>query len=73
VIGRGELVEVKREMAARHGRPEAVLNRHILAVLERVGGDVDLAATAMVMRPRPGWVAEIIPDGAGLPVRVVRS
>lgn len=32
----------------------------LAALLERVAGDVDLAATAFSMRPRPKWVSDLL-------------
>jgi hypothetical protein len=32
----------------------------IAAVFERVDHDVDLAATALTMRPRPSWVRDLV-------------
>lgn len=35
-------------------------------ILAAVDADVDLAATAIVMRPRPAWVAEMLGPSLGL-------
>lgn len=56
-----------RELA---GLPLAIPLRSIAAVLERAGDDVDLALTALVLDPRPPWVAELLGVHRDRPLRM---
>jgi hypothetical protein len=67
-IDAGAIAAVRELIAARGGRPAHLADRALAQLLDRVP-DVDLAATAVVMEPRPAWVAELIPHGAGLTVK----
>jgi hypothetical protein len=50
----------------RGGRTAGISDVMLRAVLSKTD-DVDLAATAITMCPRPAWVRDIIPKGAGMP------
>jgi hypothetical protein len=62
------IAELRELVAARGGAPGVVADAQLERLLARLP-DVDLAATAVVMDPRPAWVAEFLPNGAGLPIR----
>jgi hypothetical protein len=42
------------------GLPDDVKLESVTAVIERCGGDWDLAMTALTMKPRPQWVSELL-------------
>lgn len=56
-----EVAEIRERLAARgvQLRPETdpVM---ITRVLDRVGGDVDLAVDALALEPRPGWLRDLV-------------
>lgn len=50
-------VELLRQQAE---APPSISDAALRRLLNTVNGDVDLAATALCMRPRPRWVHELI-------------
>lgn len=45
-------------LRAEAGLPTDVSAKNVAWLVDRVGGDLDLALTAITMIPRPAWVAE---------------
>lgn len=54
------VVSTLREMIHERGGRTAGVRREQLAMLAEVCPDLDLAATAYVMEPRPEWVREVV-------------
>jgi hypothetical protein len=52
----GEVIALRKEA----GLPDDVSAIKVSEVIERVGGDFDLALSALTMVPRPGWVIETL-------------
>ena len=59
-------VRALRELVLERGGQTAGISDAMWQGVLEVCGDVDLAATAVTMRPRPDWVACIVPDGRGM-------
>jgi hypothetical protein len=57
---------LREQILERGGRTAGISDVMLRAVLSKTD-DVDLAATAITMCPRPAWVRIIIPKGAGMP------
>lgn len=60
----GALKQLREEA----GLPSAVSLAAVKRVLDRIGGDVDLALTALTMIPRPAWVIDLLGVHADRPV-----
>lgn len=56
---------VRTLLREKGGYPQHLTQAQLGEVLRRVDGDADLAATAIRMWPRPGWLGEIIPGDRG--------
>lgn len=48
------------------GGPAPVASRTLGLILDACNGDVDLAATAITMAPRPPWVCELLGPTKGM-------
>jgi len=62
----GKAMQARSLIADRGGIPAELTTHQIQKVVE-VCGDPDLAATALTMVPRPGWVRDIVPGSKGIP------
>lgn len=54
--------ELREEIIGRGGHDliAKAENRGLGLVLTKVGGDIDLAADAVLMKPRPAWIEELV-------------
>ena len=52
--------ELRTEITVRGGNVAGTTDLQLGRILTACGGDTDLAATACVMKPRPGWVESFL-------------
>jgi hypothetical protein len=60
-LSAGDIALLRREIVARGGDIARLTDASLARVLRTTAGDVDLAATAVVMEPRPTWVTALLP------------
>lgn len=59
MISYGDSMLLREEIADRGGWPTQLTLHELQMIAKRMGDDIDLTATAIVMRPRPQWLLEI--------------
>jgi hypothetical protein len=53
---RADIEYVRERVRQRGTRPEAFMYAEVAKVIERVGGDLELAIDALCMKPLPTWI-----------------